>query len=289
MVDFLDDPAAETEAPSPGVLVAARFDQAEGYRVYRSRGTRDWLLTFTVAGEGVYRSGQRVQICSAGDVAILAPGSVHDYATGAGGRWQFMWVHFVPVSEWIRHLHPLPAVWPGMLHCHIEDGYSKGRIAAAMERLIDDSGDREPRSPELALNAMEEILLLLSRKFGGDRQPMLDHRVSEVLRTLSRHMREPHTVASLAAQVNLSPSRLAHLFKRQTGDSIIETLIKLRLRQAARLLEFTAATIGEIAGEVGFHDAFYFTKQFTAYYGKSPSAFRRGQQAGNDDDKLRHS
>src|SRR5438067_1840131 len=47
----------------------------------------------------------------------------------------------------------------------------------------------------------------------------------------------PHTVRSLAQSVSLSPSRFAHLFTQQFGQSPMRALREARLRHAARLLE----------------------------------------------------
>ena len=52
-------------------------------------------------------------------------------------------------------------------------------------------------------------------------------------------------------------------------------LLSFRLRQSARLLEFTNRSISEVAGDVGFSSPFYFTKQFTAFYGMNPRDFRK--------------
>lgn len=278
MAESLDYPAIETEAPAPGIMVAGRFAQSQGYHVYRSKGTRDWLMALTLSGEGRFRYKEKERICSAYDIAILAPGTQHDYATLADEPWKFHWVHFVPEPGWIAYLHQLPEVWAGFYHCYIDDPRIFQRVAQAMERLIDDSRDPYLHYERLALNALEEILLLLAGKYGVQHKRTLDPRVKEVLRILSVRMHEKHSVDRLACEVNLSPSRLAHLFKEETGDSIIETLIKIRLRQAARLLQFTASTIGDIAADVGFNDPYYFTKQFRTIYGMSPTVFRKQRQ-----------
>ncbi|MBC8074887.1 MAG: helix-turn-helix transcriptional regulator, partial [Chloroflexales bacterium] len=86
---------------------------------------------------------------------------------------------------------------------------------------------------------------------------------------------DPVNVAALAREIGLSPSRLSHLFKQQVGSSIVETALALRLRQAARLLAFTQHPVATIAHEAGFQSAFYFSRQFKAYYGQSPSAYRK--------------
>src|SRR5205807_3225926 len=84
----------------------------------------------------------------------------------------------------------------------------------------------------------------------------------------------PNTPGTLAREVDLSPSRLAHLFKQELGDSVTNTVLILRLRRAARLLEYTSRRVGAIAEDVGFSSAFYFSRQFHRHFGLSPRAYR---------------
>jgi AraC family transcriptional regulator of arabinose operon len=58
----------------------------------------------------------------------------------------------------------------------------------------------------------------------------------------------------------------------------MNTLNQLRLREAARYLVFTSRLVGDIARDVGFADPFFFTRQFTAFFGVSPSAYRAREQ-----------
>jgi AraC family transcriptional regulator of arabinose operon len=127
---------------------------------------------------------------------------------------------------------------------------------------------------ELALNGLEEVLLLAVREDAPAGRRPLDPRVERVLELVSHDLAAPHTVGTLAAAVGLSPSRLAHLFKHELGDSVTNTVLTLRLRQAARLLEYTSRRVGAIAGDVGFSSAFYFSRQFHRHFGLSPRAYR---------------
>ncbi len=275
-------PPLVTPAPPPGVLVADRFTQAANYHVLRPTGTHDWLLTYTIAGAGCYRLAGQTLTCCAGDVVVLEPGTPHDYATDAqAAPWSFYWVHFWPRERWAPWLQwgePLR----GLRLLSLAEGTLRQRVVDCWERLLADSHGSNPWQMALALNALEELLILVAQQYARIRTPLRDQRVETVLRYLEQHFHEEVTVAQLAQLVALSPSRLAHLFKAQTGQSLIGALLDIRLRQAARLLLFTALGIEEVAQQVGFQSAFYFSRQFKQHYGLSPSAYRlaqRGQEA----------
>jgi len=92
---------------------------------------------------------------------------------------------------------------------------------------------------DLALCALEEVLLLAVRESKRPGGHILDSRVQQVVDVISRDPSAKYDIDALARLVMLSPSRLAHVFKQETGDTIGNTLLNLRMRQAARLLEVT--------------------------------------------------
>ncbi|MDQ1910727.1 helix-turn-helix domain-containing protein [Paenibacillus sp. GD4] len=270
-----NDPAVESKSPPPGILVSGHFTEPFGYATNRSKGTRDWLITFTLAGEGEYRMGSDAYRCGEGDVVLLSPGTPHHYLTPEGETWEFVWAHFVPEPGWSELLR-LPAKLPGHHGTHVKTKLLRNRLTDGFRRLIQDSRETTYWANLLAMNDMKEILILLQQNL--DERNTLDSRVEDTIQYLSSHLKQQHSIEDLAKRVLLSPSRFAHLFKEQTGDSVIETLLKLRLRHAARLLEHTALQVGEIAEEVGFRSPFYMTKQFTALYGQSPTRYRAKHQ-----------
>ena len=78
----------------------------------------------------------------------------------------------------------------------------------------------------------------------------------------------------MAKVVNLSPWRLAHLFKAEVGISPLRYLTLVRLQRARLYLETGFLTVREIAVSVGIPNASHFTRSFKAAYGSSPVQHR---------------
>ena len=106
-----------------------------------------------------------------------------------------------------------------------------------------------------------------------------DPRIEETLYLLAQRMQETVRVEELARSVGLSPSRLSHLFKENTGESIVETLNRMRIKQAALLLAHTIRNVTEAAHDVGFQNYNHFTRQFRKYTGLTPSEFSQSVRA----------
>jgi len=75
--------------------------------------------------------------------------------------------------------------------------------------------------------------------------------------------------------VNLSPSRLQHLFKNQTGQTLAQYVLGRRLQQARVLLETTELRVKEVMNKVGISDDSHFTRDFKKRFGLSPTGYRQ--------------
>ncbi|MDN3026813.1 helix-turn-helix domain-containing protein [Streptomyces sp. S.PB5] len=288
-------------APPPGLVVLGRFEEAPGYDISRPQGSASWLFTWTVRGRGRLRQGANTTRAGAGDLVVLGPGVPHAYGVEPGaGHWQFWWVHCQARPSWLPWLGPYDS-GDGMYVVPAAPATPHDRVEAAFCRMLADargpgaSGSPDAGEPapgtddrvavahdsaarELALCALEEIVLLTA---AGAREPAhrpgLDPRIQRVQELLAADPGAPHTVDSLAAQVALSPSRLAHLFTRQLGQSPMRALREARLRHAARLLEGTGLSVERVAVASGFVSPFHFHRVFRERFGMTPGEYRAGR------------
>jgi AraC family transcriptional regulator len=86
--------------------------------------------------------------------------------------------------------------------------------------------------------------------------------------------REPHSLTSIAAQLDVSPAYLTDQFRRHEGISVARYQRRLRLSRALLELPHTE-DIAALALELGFSSHAHFSTAFRATYGETPSTFRR--------------
>ena len=82
-------------------------------------------------------------------------------------------------------------------------------------------------------------------------------------------------LADIGQAVYLSPYYLSHIFKKETGTTLLEYLTKVRIEEAKRLLENTLWNTTRISFEVGYSDQSYFCKVFRSSEGISVSEYRK--------------
>lgn len=85
------------------------------------------------------------------------------------------------------------------------------------------------------------------------------------------HYQHPVTLQELADYAGETPSRISYLFQKHLSIRPINYLIDYRIKKAIELLNDTSLTIEEVAKEIGYHDALYFSRIFKKRMGFPPS------------------
>jgi transcriptional regulator GlxA family with amidase domain len=110
----------------------------------------------------------------------------------------------------------------------------------------------------------------------------MEQRILAVVAFMERHLHRDLTLEEMAQHVNLSPSRLRHLFKVETSTSPVQYLKLLRMRKARELAETTFLSIKEIRNRVGIRDKHHFAEEFKKAYGVTPTRYREERRLITD-------
>ncbi|MDC7226609.1 MAG: helix-turn-helix domain-containing protein [Spirochaetales bacterium] len=92
-----------------------------------------------------------------------------------------------------------------------------------------------------------------------------------------------------AAYVNLSPSYLSKLFKKELDQNFNAYLNQVRVEKSKNYLLNTEIPLVDIAGMCGFEDQSYFSKVFKKFTGNSPGKFRETRGRRESDTHEIHS
>lgn len=103
---------------------------------------------------------------------------------------------------------------------------------------------------------------------------VIDPRVHRAIRLMTANLRRENSLDEVAHSLNLSASRLRHLFKQETGTTPSRHLKMKRMQMARKLLETTFLNIKEVMLKVGFKHRSHFVKGFRELYGLSPLQYR---------------
>ena len=110
------------------------------------------------------------------------------------------------------------------------------------------------------------------RKISGDVES--DAIIRKMAKYIEEHTEEQIRLEDIAETVNLSPSYAAIYFRKKTGTTIREYILKEKMEEARRRLVEKDASVSDIAYRLGYHDYRSFSRAFKNLTGMTPSEFQ---------------
>src|SRR5690606_15901963 len=99
--------------------------------------------------------------------------------------------------------------------------------------------------------------------------------VDKVQQYMLEHLDQEFSRERLAEQVYLNPAYLSRLFRRETGLSLTDYMVKLRMNKAKEQLESSNLKVSDIAYLVGYANFSHFSKLFKKTTGLTPQEYRK--------------
>ncbi|MBK4348648.1 helix-turn-helix domain-containing protein [Lacisediminihabitans changchengi] len=246
------------------------FPHAAAHGRARAHGAPETVVILCAAGVGwIEVDGGPATRVAAGDAAVLAAGVRHRYRADSQDPWTIWWMH-VTGDDADDFASSILANNGGPI-VRVHDVYS---AVQSMEEAVS-ALEEDDTMPKLlaACGAGWRFLthVAASRILGATAS---NDRIRHVQDYLRNNLDTEFSVPELAAMAGLSASHFSTLFRASAGASIKEYLKRLRSARARELLLTTDLPVTQIAAAVGYDDALYFSRQFRAVNGISPSGFR---------------
>jgi DNA-binding response OmpR family regulator len=112
-------------------------------------------------------------------------------------------------------------------------------------------------------------------------EKILDNPVDQSFLERFTHIVDKHLsddtfgVEEMVNHIGMSRTQLHRKVKAITGESTSHLIRTIRLQRAVEMLKSNSLTINEIAYQVGFSSASYFTESFTKHFGHPPTERRK--------------
>ena len=245
-----------------------------------------------VAGDGLFRVGDRVLPFGPGDVIVVDNKKLHRTERITGRQRRAIVISFMPELVYslgsplcdMTYLTPFYCQVPG-IDPVVRHGEARlGDIHGAINKLLRCYAER-PQGPAARLGCktyLLELLYHLSQHFAFaeaarselEQQQQRARRLGRLLETLRDAYGKKISVADAAAIAGMSESRFMRYFRAATGMTFVSYLTHIRLHNAARLLKDTDLSIGEVADQCGFSHQSYFDRQFRAEFKMTPREYR---------------
>ena len=102
----------------------------------------------------------------------------------------------------------------------------------------------------------------------------VDKRILRLVALIDEYYLKEHEVAFYAKEMTLSEKRLGVITKQSLGLTVKQLNQRRLLLEAKRLISERELSFKSIAFQLGFADAYYFSRFFRKYSGSTPEQFK---------------
>lgn len=169
------------------------------------------------------------------------------------------------LRKWINRA---PAIRGGM---DVDDAFSHSDSYIQQCELLSSPSDISNLQYRMVLDYTERV----ERLRLGKRPSKL---TIDVANYIHHHMSEPISAKEIAAELFLNRSYLSRKFKKQTGETLTDFILKEKTEEAKRLLRYSDKSLTVIASYLGFSSASHFSRVFKNYVHSTPSEYREKHQ-----------
>jgi AraC-like DNA-binding protein/mannose-6-phosphate isomerase-like protein (cupin superfamily) len=231
-----------------------------------------------VGGWGRYVMNHRSLEAKPGSIFFFVPGMLFEWESSLSDPLEFYNIRFDYAEayrsdgEWRLHAPPTePFPFSGQYPMR-----NTVRVANLFEHIFRMSRKVDPFTVMNRNIAFQQLLLFIAEDILSGQTPhdggtMIESSIEYMM----RHFHEELRLESLADQAGWSVGHYCKMFKKITGYSPKDYIIRLRIDRAKELLEFQQYRLKEIAASVGYDDEFYFSRIFKKITGVSPSEYVR--------------
>jgi AraC-like DNA-binding protein len=240
----------------------------------RPQGAKSAILIYCREGLGYYAVGNGgSHPLPAGQLIIIPPNTPHEYGSVRENPWTIFWIHlngflFYPFYDMVSAAVPVrvPEIYGLQLI---------GLFRQCFNILKRPYGDEEFLYLCQLATAMLALVPCAAKQPADSLSAKGAQGLERTIAFMQEHLREPVSLDQLAQAAQFSPSHLYYLFKRSTGCAPVEYFLRLKIRSAAREINFSDRPIRDIAETYGIEDPYYFSRLFKRIMGIAPAQYRK--------------
>jgi AraC-like DNA-binding protein len=183
-----------------------------------------------------------------------------------GEHWDMCWLLLHDCPEY-QFIHQLKAdVW---------QSDNSSLLYQTMSLMRDFEHSDGHYQPDILLRLIEVLLYQIEQTLiKTPNQSLQQQRFQALMRNVSKQLKLPWSVSSLAAELHMSEPHFYRLCKKETGKTPMKLLTQTRMEYACYLLRYTNYSLEQIADTVGYADSASFAHRFKQLYQLSPGRWR---------------
>jgi AraC-like DNA-binding protein len=242
-----------------------------------------WEIVYLDRGELSLRAGDKYMKLKQGEIIFHKPNEFHSIECDGKNSASVFIITFVCHSSAMKYfrekLIKIPSDMMPLIRRLIDESTNTFSVSQYPLMLLPSAS---VGGGQLIRIYLEEFLIRLLRigeqknSSGASalRDPSENALVNDIENYLMEHVCERVTLEDISGRLHFGKSHLCDVFKKGTGQTIMQYHMKLKMDEAKRLLKENKMTVNKISEKLGFETPAYFSRAFSKQVGMSPRAYR---------------
>lgn len=247
------------------------FPHAQHHFRERKDGIEEYIFIYCTEGMGTVHVRGKTYTLRENEAFCIPRDTPHRYYACAEDPWSILWVHFK--GEDVQYF-PLEECRVACLSSQ----HATNRMHFLFDLLFRVLGGHYTLGNFIYISQV--LSLILSEAYFREKHDSVQEQnkhVTNIIRYMYKHLDENLTLADLAAKFELSKSYLNAIFQKYTQHAPMDFFIRLKMKQACRLLRTTDLYVYQIAEALGYGDPYYFSRIFRKMVGMSPKEYKHSE------------
>jgi AraC-like DNA-binding protein len=230
-----------------------------------------WALEFVAQGRGQATLAGSTHELAAGTVFSYGPGIAQEIVPGGRGNFVKYFVDFTgrEAQALLQRYGPAPG--------SVVQTSAPNEVLALFDSLIREGLSGAPLAPQITAAVLELLVLKVAQTAipagAADTAAFSSYRRCQ--RYIEEHWQELASLEQAAQRCHVDPAYLCRLFRRFDHQSPYQLLMRLKMTRGAEMLLSPGASVKQVAEDLGFADAFHFSRSFKKFMGLPPAQFAR--------------
>lgn len=249
---------------------------------WKVRNLPDFDLWYMTKGSGWISNGETLTSISTGDCLLMRPGRSYEAGHDPEQPLTLYAFHFDLMDENRMRIRVPDEDLPPFVRKMDAGGFFRELLKRSVNAYKD--GHRQ-----WAASWFQSAFMEVVRQDAATWPPgplgVQARKIEKICERIRRHPGRVVKIEDLASELHASPGHFCRTFRRFQGMSPRAFITRTRMEAAQSLLLTSAHSVTRIAELLGYESPFYFSRQFKAKVGVSPTTFRKvGSEYGDTED-----
>lgn len=245
------------------------YPSAEKHEMAR-KNHDDYILIYCSEGQGYLKTKLYDGPIGQGDLFILPPQTPHNYYSESSDPWTVFWFHFRGSEAHSYYEYLYNNATDTIIQTH------DIQTLAGFRELIDSARSSFSLESHIYLSSLlSHLLITISRAITRRVTSGSGLDIDTIQAFMRQNIDKAVYLEDLARLSHVSKYHFSRQYHLLTGMTPLQHFSHIKIEHACSLLEQTKLSISDIAYQLGYDDALYFSRVFKKQMKLSPRAYRK--------------